>query len=350
MSSRMSRHSLFRWALIFPLTFLVVSLAHRAGASRQEVSKESEAKTGNYQPADGPYSVGVIADSILHDTPRSKDLHIKITYPRGEGPFPVIVFSHGWGGSKDTYAHLTSFWVARGYVTIQPTHDDSLALRRQQGRGIGLGSLREDVENVDEWRNRVRDITLILDSLALLGAREPELNGKIDARHVGIGGHSYGAGTTMMVGGATVDISDEAKRQSLADPRPAAFLVISGEGNGAFGFSQHSWDHFTRPLMNMTGSQDLGLAGQAVSWRMESYKDSPPGDKYSVLIEGADHMTFTGLPAATGKQPENLFEYAEIAGLAFWDAYLKESASAKAYLASDALASYSHRAVKLERK
>ena len=73
------------------------------------------------------------ADIVLRDAQRNKDLHVKVTYPKADGKFPVIVFSHGFGGSKDTYASLTEYWAARGYVVIQPTHDDSTLQRRNTG-------------------------------------------------------------------------------------------------------------------------------------------------------------------------------------------------------------------------
>lgn len=76
----------------------------------------------------------------------------------------------------------------------------------------------------------------------------------------------------------------------------------------------------------------------------------PPGDKYQVFIQGASHMTFTGLPAEMGRQPEALFGIARIASVAFWDAYLKESKNAKTYLPSDALETYSRGAARLKRK
>ncbi len=237
---------------------------------------------------------------------------------------PLDHFSHGAGGSKDGYVllrRLTSCWAEHGYVTIQPTHADSLALRdtknmTQTQRLAAIAAMTE-VDDPAAWEARVRDLTLIMDSLDEIARQAPGLAVRMDRERIGVGGHSFGAATTAMIGGAA---------KSLADPRPQALLLISGQGRGRFGFTEHSWDEFKRPMMSITGSRDLGYKNQSPDWRREPYRYSPPGDKYDVFIEGASHMTFAG------QGPAVAFEYAKIASLAFWDAYLKHSEAAKKWL------------------
>jgi hypothetical protein len=50
------------------------------------------------------------------------------------------------------------------------------------------------------------------------------------------------------------------------------------------------------------------------------------------------------------QQAESILAYTNSAALAFWDAYLKNDASAKAYLQSDGLSSFSQGIAKLERR
>src|SRR5437763_248790 len=119
-----------------------------------------------YKLADGPYVVETI-DQTIHDAKRNKDLRVRFLIPKSGGPFPVIVFSHGAGGSGQNYFPLTGFWVTHGYVVIQPTHNDSIALRRETGERIPSGP-RELIDeyrfNSDDWGNRARDISLVIDS------------------------------------------------------------------------------------------------------------------------------------------------------------------------------------------
>lgn len=74
-----------------------------------------------YIPADSELtSVGVVADLQLTDHRRDREVPVKIYYPDADGTFPVIIFSHGTGGSQESFAHLSRFWSSYGYVCIHP--------------------------------------------------------------------------------------------------------------------------------------------------------------------------------------------------------------------------------------
>ncbi|HKE56929.1 MAG TPA: hypothetical protein VKB46_09515 [Pyrinomonadaceae bacterium] len=45
-----------------------------------------------------------------------------------------------------------------------------------------------------------------------------------------------------------------------------------------------------------------------------------------------------------------VFDYVKIASIAFWDAYLKNDRTAKAYLKSNSLVSYSNNLLSIDRK
>ena len=49
----------------------------------------------------GPYTVAATDNIVLRDAARDKDRARKAYYPEEPGPFPVIVFSHGAGHSKE---------------------------------------------------------------------------------------------------------------------------------------------------------------------------------------------------------------------------------------------------------
>ncbi|MFH0965673.1 MAG: hypothetical protein V2A58_16875 [Planctomycetota bacterium] len=290
---------------------------------------------------------------ILHDAARSKDLSVAATFPREGGPFPLIIFSHGAGGSGEGAEPLSSFWASHGCVCLAPTHADSVLARRRAGETFTLRDA-VDVALNDEtaWTNRPRDISFLLDSLDDLPKSLPKLAGKIDRTRIAVAGHSFGAYTSQVIAGATVRLTGKAEPASFADSRVRAALLFSPQGIGQMGLTRESWKDIRIPLMSITGSRDYGARGQSPEWRKTPFYESPPGDKYLLFIEGASHMTFTGRlasedssslpallrPARVDTAAEAVFlDRVKSASLVFFDAYLKDSPAARRYLLSTAL-------------
>ncbi|MBD2431451.1 MULTISPECIES: alpha/beta hydrolase family protein [Fischerella] len=347
--------------------------AQSSPTSVSDRSSVASTNTSNQQV----YDVGIVDNIILNDAQRNRQIPIKVSYPEGQqGSFPVIIFSHGAGASKDDYAPLTRFWASQGYICIQPTHADSIALNRQQGNSENLReSVRQMLGDAKGWKDRATDVSFIISSLSELERQAPQLKGKMNTQRIGVGGHSYGAYTAQLVGGATIDIPGGAKAQSFADRRVRAVLLLSPQGAGQQGLTRNSWANFKLPMMTMTGSRDRGAQGQGPEWKEEPFKYSPAGDKYLVFIEGATHFSFSGRLAqgggeaqtqaqgqgrpgwrlrehfgggqgggfgtrrrfGGGQQEENIFNYVKVASISFWDAYLKQDSQAKNYLKSDGL-------------
>src|ERR1043165_9954210 len=96
-------------------------------ATPAATSTASGSKVGlaRYLPNETDYPVGSIPNAVLHDSARNKDLYMTIEYPTRGGPYPVIVFSHGFGGSNTAYTPLTEYWAGHGYIGLKPSHADS---------------------------------------------------------------------------------------------------------------------------------------------------------------------------------------------------------------------------------
>jgi len=64
-----------------------------------------------------------IQRTTWHDANRDRDVPVKIYSPKsGNGPFPVIIFSHGLVGSREGYEYLGRHWASRGYVSVHLQH------------------------------------------------------------------------------------------------------------------------------------------------------------------------------------------------------------------------------------
>lgn len=286
----------------------------------------------------GPLAIDVADDLTLHDEARRKDLPYKVFFPDVAGPHPVIVFSHGFAGNKDAFSTVSRHWASHGYVIIHPTHADGME-RRLAGRVAeggsagrpGMGGLLRGLNDTARIADRVADIVLVLDSLATIAKATPALAGRMDADRIGVGGHSFGAYTAMLIGGVTVDLGGERGR-SFRDERVRCILPISGQGTGQQGLTDRSWAGLTIPMMTITGTRDRGVGGQGVDWKTEPYVFSPTGDKYLVVIDGAGHVSFGG---ALGPRGAEITDVVKLGSTLFWEAYLKDSQTAHKTLQSD---------------
>jgi dienelactone hydrolase len=296
-----------------------------------------------YAPTSASYKVLTVEHIILHDAARNKNIPIKIYYPDGVGPFPVIIFSHGAMASKDSYSALGQFWASYGYVSIHPSHRDSVA-----DSGF-RGSLRDAISDPRGWENRPEDVSFIIDSLAHVEAFAPQLKGKLDLRHIGVGGHSFGAYTAGLIAGTTIQLPGRSEPQSFADKRVSAVVMLSPQGEGIMGLTAHSWDTLHLPMLLMYGSRDFGPFGQEPVWRSEAYEKAPAGNKYKVELEGGTHMGFAA-PFSGGVHRVEVFQCAKLETLAFWDAYLKQDPKAKQYVESHGLQAYSGDAARFASK
>jgi dienelactone hydrolase len=279
------------------------------GVGRMEVPEPS--KLVDLYGQDEPEQPITFKELELTDSERDKVLPFRATYPRdSSGRLPVIVWSHGLFGSQDYYRPLVDHWAEHGYLVLQPSHSDS------RSRGSGL------TNPTSEWYTRPQDISFLLDSLAA----HPLLGEKADMTRVGMGGHSYGAHTTMLVNGADARIMGP-----FRDPRPVAFVAISPQGEGRL-LTASSWAGLKRPTLFISGDKDEGvMSPKPASWRMDPYKGSTPGEKYLLWMKDAHH-NFGGIAgvehARSGPPDGDQVALVRSATLAFWDKYLKKDPDA----------------------
>jgi predicted dienelactone hydrolase len=260
-------------------------------------------------------------DSItLHDSARNRDIPIKVYAPSGGArSLPLIVFSHGFGGNRDDYAYLGKGWSEAGYVVILPTHADS------DRAALNLKSLKKVKDpqwTFDQQVERTADVAYVISSINQIEREIPSLSGRIDLSHIGASGHSEGAGTALLLGGATAGPTGGARRV-FRDQRVSAVIAMSPQGPGEEGFNDQSWNDIRIPTMTMSGTKDSGVGNESPPWRVEPYQHMPPGDKYHALLNGARHLSF----ALAGPRFRSCILSVTTA---FWDSYLKDVNAAKA--------------------
>jgi predicted dienelactone hydrolase len=285
-------------------------------------SVAAEARQSEDPQVDDPYgawgrlSVATPSEFNITDEARGKEVPILVRYPTGEGPFPLIVFSHGLGADREAFETVSEHWVTHGYIVVHPLHDDS-------GVGMTRGGMHPSEEKV---RERLGDVIAVLDGLDQIDQFAPY--GRIDRDRLAVAGHSYGSFITMIAGGITIEIGDDAKG-NLGDSRVRCVLPISPSGRGDYGMADSSFNSLTKPAMFFAGTNDI-RNGRDEDWRFEPYHFSPAGDKYLIVIEGATHNSYGG-----GRNSGDVPMYVKAASTAFWDSCLKGSGAAHQYLTGE---------------
>ena len=173
----------------------------------------------------GPFAVEVAAYDWVDKT-RHREVPVKIYLPKtGRGPFPVIIFSHGLGGSRDGYEYLGRHWASHGYVSVHLQHKGSdTAVWKGQARP--MEAMREFAKRPANAVNRPLDVRFAIDQVEKMNGERGTLQGRLDLSRIGMAGHSFGAWTTLAVIGE-VFIAPGGRESSLPDPRVKAAVAMS---------------------------------------------------------------------------------------------------------------------------
>jgi len=283
-----------------------------------------------YKLTPGPHEI--VSETLGIQARAEAALPIRVTFPKEPGRYPVIIFSHGMLGSRDNYQPLIRHWASHGYVCIQPSHEDS----RDR---IDRAQRRDMRKLMRVWNRRPLDVSLVIDELASLEQVVPGLKNRIDPEHIGVGGHSFGAHTTMLVGGATFRLFG-GRRSDIADRRPDALLVLSPQGTSRL-FDEQSFADIARPALFVTGTNDRSpINGKAADWRLEAWRHSRGEQHWLGFIHDAYH-NFGGISGSRhrGSGPDwpDHVHYVRAISTAFWDAILKNDKAARQFLGGDTL-------------
>ncbi len=183
----------------------------------------------DYDPfARGPHPVGT-RTLEFHDESRERRLPVDVWYPatesfRGQdfddatrdrfksmpispevsqhavrdadaqnGPFSLVVFSHGFGGERRQSTHLCTHLASHGYVVAAMDHVGNTTADMMQ-----MASSPPDPSILSAIiENRPTDASFVIDCM-LAGDSQLE----IDPMRVGMAGHSFGGWTTLVTSGA----------------------------------------------------------------------------------------------------------------------------------------------------
>ncbi|MFI0513260.1 alpha/beta hydrolase family protein [Streptomyces sp. WSLK1-5] len=235
---------------------------------------------------------------VLSVPGRPVDLAVRVSAPATGTGLPVILLSHGHGGSNNLsslngYAPLANLWAAAGFVVVQPTHLSSRTLSDRLADTPGAPLF---------WRSRAEDMSHILDRLDEIEKTVPQLAGRVDHDRVAVAGHSLGGHTAGLLLGARSTDPDTGEEVNLTEPRIKAGVLLAAPGRGGdilngpmaamtpF-FHTTDFSTMTTPTLVVAGDMDDSrhFTDIGPEWHADPYRLAP-SPKTLLTLFGAEHL------------------------------------------------------------
>ncbi|MCA9140100.1 MAG: dienelactone hydrolase [Planctomycetales bacterium] len=273
------------------------------------------------------------ADFEPVDKKRDRTVPIRVYFTDQKKAVPVVLFSHGLGGSRDGNPYLGNRWAKEGFIAVFIQHHGS---DRDVMKDVPLRekfSALKDAASLKSSLDRLSDVSFVIDQLEQWNqTKEHPLFQKMDLQHIGLSGHSFGAVTTLGVAGQRRIIGP-----AFDEKRIDAFLAMSPQpGKGLS--PEKSLAGIERPMLCMTGTNDNSPIDPTVTPEVRQlvYKALPDGDKYHLVFDGGNHYTFSDAAGILrrGRNP-NHHPAIETISVKFWKAYLSDDKAAKKWLQSE---------------
>ena len=238
-----------------------------------------------------------------------------------DGPYPLVVVSHGYVGSRYLMTYLTENLASKGYIVVAIDHMES--------------TFRDAAGFQSTLLNRAKDILFVVDQAAHLGDAQSGhlLSGLVDVENTAIVGYSMGGYGVLNVAGAGYSEAaikffagmtggsnalasrgsqSEAYQQSL-DPRIKAVVAFA-----PWGMERGVWDTETLkglkiPTFFVAGSQD-DISGYEKGIKA-IYEGAVNADRYLLTYRNARHNVAPNPPPKEALQPglhiDEYYRYAE---------------------------------------
>jgi len=263
------------------------------------------------------------------DAARNRNIPVKSYRPfKCEGSFPVIIFSHGLGGSREAAPYLGEYLAQNGYICFFIQHEGSDESVWKNAKSFQvISKLKASIKEPRNFTNRVADIPFVIKQLVVLQESDSVFAGHLNLSKIGMAGHSYGARSTMIAAGERIG----GRITTGKVPEIRAGLVLSPNlPNEVKGNLTDYYSDIDIPLFHMTGTLDddplQRTEGFSPLVRQQPYKNITTSTQYLLVLNEANHQTFGGGQRRNKFQNDHSIAHLnaiKAGALAFFDAYLK---------------------------
>lgn len=281
-----------------------------------------------------------IHEDSFKDTSRNRTVPYKLYAPKNaRTPAPVVIFSHGLGGSTSASPYLGKALAQNGYYAFFIQHagsDMGLWSGKTTNRTEALALMEKGTKDFGAAIERYKDLPFVIDSITALNNQDSALKGKLDLSRIGMAGHSYGARSVMAAAGESTGRFGS----PFKDPRVKAAVALSPNLPQRYLQREPTSDvsrlysQINIPVFHITGTKD-GFLGQKdfdPVTRTLPYKHTHKPNQYLLVLDGAEHKDFGGRLADTTL---SRYQQATAHGaVLFFDAYLKGDQNALSALRS----------------
>jgi dienelactone hydrolase len=188
-----------------------------------------------------------------------------------DGKWPLIVFSHGSGGTRVGYVFFTEFMASHGFIVMAADHIGNSRYTVVNGKVVPAGGPRGQASSAD----RPKDVSFLIDMATRMNSgSDGRFAGRIDLDKIAAAGMSFGGSTTQ-------NVVEREKRVK------AGVMLAPGGPTG-------DRTNFSTPIFMMIGTEDNTIKA-AGNTRNRAYYEASKGPHFLCEIKDAGHYTFTSV-------------------------------------------------------
>ncbi len=280
----------------------------------------------------GLYSVGV-QDLSWKTTFSPYFVQVQVYFPMEcTVKCPVVIYSHGLGGTRSDFAYLAKRWASRGIITVLLEHPGS-NIAVWKGKLRPWADLRYAYNLYWSGRDRAQLMNFVINQMDELSKTDDCLGKIINPDKFGVAGNDLGALGALLVSGQLPPDNGAC----LKNDKVKAVLALSPPIHTTTQMANLVYAEIKMPFMSCSGTEDDGKVGTTKSYQRRIPFDSLDRfDSYHVTLFGADHQVYGGHQFKSRAINDSLYQQTlQRITTIFWGAWLLDDLKARDLLAKN---------------